>query len=258
MPRPALSVTVVTYNEEARLRRSLESVAWAEELIVVDAQSSDGTVAIAREYTGRVVVRPWPGYAAQKNFALELATAPWVLSLDADEVVSDALRAEIEDVLARGPDCAGYYLPRKNIFLGRWLRHGNHWPDRQLRLFRKGRGRFVDRSVHESVEVEGRTGHLREPLEHRSYDSVGEFFARSHRYAILAAEDLHRRGVRPKPHHQLLRPLGRFLKSYILQRGFLDGQEGLITAVGYGYYVFMRQAHLWERYRDGRPPDPPH
>src|SRR3989442_9210630 len=169
MTQPRLSVVVVTLNEEERLRACLESAAWADELIVVDALSQDKTAQIAREFTDRVVVRPWPGFAAQKNFALDQATGDWILSLDADERVTPELRACVEDILRGDGPAAGYSVPRRNIFWGRWVRHGRLYPDRQMRLFRRGRGRFVDVEVHESVRVDGPVERLEAPLLHASY-----------------------------------------------------------------------------------------
>src|SRR5438105_1725187 len=154
MKKPKLSVALVTRNEEERLRACLESVAWADEIVVVDAESHDKTVQIAREFTDHVLVRPWPGFAAQKNAALAATTGEWVLSLDADETVSAALRAEIETILRGSGAGAGYAVPRRNIFWNRWVKHGGLYPDWQVRLFRRGRGRFVPRAVHESVVVD--------------------------------------------------------------------------------------------------------
>jgi glycosyltransferase involved in cell wall biosynthesis len=169
---PGLSVVVVTRDEEERIRTCLESVAWADELIVIDAESQDKTAAIARELTDHVVVRPWPGYAAQKNYGLEMARGAWILSLDADETVSPALREEIQAIVERDGPRDGYEVPRRNIFWGRWVRHGGLYPDWQLRLFRRGRGRFGERAVHESARVDGAVGRLTGHLEHRSYRDV--------------------------------------------------------------------------------------
>ena len=179
MSRHRVSVVVITLNEEERLRACLESVAWADELIVVDAESQDKTVQIAREFTDHVFVRAWTGFAEQKNFALEQATGDWVLSLDADEEVSRELRAEVEALLAGRPVARGYRVPRRNIFWGRWIRHGGLYPDWQLRLFRRGCGRFGARDVHESAQVEGPVGRLRGPLVHRSYRDVADFLERA-------------------------------------------------------------------------------
>jgi glycosyltransferase involved in cell wall biosynthesis len=246
MTAPRLSVTLVTLNEEQRLRGCLESVAWADEIVVVDAESQDKTVQIAREFTDRVLVRPWPGFAAQKNFALEQARGAWVLSLDADEEVSAALHDEIAATIAAADACDGYAVPRRNLFLGQWIRHGGLYPDWQLRLFRRARGRFVDRDIHESVRVDGRVGRLAGPLVHRSYTSVADFFERAHRYSSLAADEHVRGGRRTRARELVLRPLGRFVSMYVVQRGFLDGRKGLLLAALYAYYVFMRTAKAWE------------
>jgi glycosyltransferase involved in cell wall biosynthesis len=250
-PAPRLSVVIVTKDEEARLRACLESVmAWADEIVVVDAESEDKTVSIAREFTDRVMVRPWPGYAAQKNAALELATGQWALSLDADEVVSPELRAEIEAVLAAGGPAAGYAVPRRNIFWGRWVRHGGLYPDWQVRLFRRDRGRFVARAVHESVRVEGAVERLAGHLEHRSYSGVSDFLTRADRYSTLAADEAVAQGRRAGASDLVLRPLGRFLGMYVVGRGFLDGWRGFLLAALYAYYVLIRSAKIWERTRD--------
>ncbi len=248
MTRPRLSVVVIAKNEEERLRGCLESVAWADELIVVDAESIDKTVQIAREFTDRVYVRPWAGFAAQKNFGLAQATGEWILSLDADEEVPRELRGEIEAVLAGG-DCAGYRMPRRNLFWGRWIRHGGLYPDWQLRLFRRGRGRFVERAVHESVQVQGDVGRLRGALVHQSYADIADFLARADRYSTLAAEEWARSGRPVRPADLLLRPAGRFLAMYLTRAGFLDGWRGFLLAVLYAYYVFIRSAKVWERVR---------
>ena len=153
MTAPRLSVVVVTRDEEDRIRACLESVAWADELVVVDAESTDKTASIARELTDHVIARPWPGFAAQKNFGLEQARGAWILSLDADETVSPALREDIERVVRDDGPCDGYAVPRRNIVWGRWVRHGGLYPDWQLRLFRRGRGRFGARAVHAGAQL---------------------------------------------------------------------------------------------------------
>ncbi|MBI3637076.1 MAG: glycosyltransferase family 2 protein [Candidatus Rokubacteria bacterium] len=246
MTRPRLSVAVITYNEEDRLRECLDSVAWADEIVVVDSESHDKTVQIAREFTDRVIVRPWPGFAPQKNFALAEATGDWILSLDADEEVPPELRAEIPGLIARPDACDGYTVRRRNVFLGQWIRHGGLYPDWQLRLFRRGRGRFGDRDVHESVDVAGTVGQLTNDLIHRSYRGVDDFFDRANRYSTLAAQEVVRAGRRVRARELVLRPLGRFVSMYIARRGFLDGRKGLLLAALYAYYVFMRTAKVWE------------
>jgi glycosyltransferase involved in cell wall biosynthesis len=246
--RQRIAVVVVTRNEEERLRACLESVvAWTDEIVVVDAESDDKTVSIAREFTDRVVVRPWPGYAVQKNAAADMATAPWVLSLDADERVSPELAAEIAQILGADGPADAYAVPRRNIFWGRWVRHGGLYPDWQVRLFRRGRGRFVARAVHESLTVDGRVERLHGHLEHRSYRDVGDFLARADRYATLAASEAVSEGRRARVSDLILRPLGRFIGMYIVRGGFLDGWRGFLLASLYAYYVLIRSAKIWER-----------
>jgi glycosyltransferase involved in cell wall biosynthesis len=248
--RKTCSAVVITWNEEERLRACLASLAWVDEIVVVDAESQDKTVEVAREFTDRILVQPWLGFAAQKNFAVDQARGEWILSVDADEEVSLELRGEVEAILAAPVTAAGYAIPRRNIFWDRWIRHGGLYPDWQTRLFQRGRGRFVQRSVHESVEIEGPLTRLRGPLVHKSYRSVGEFLERANRYSSLAADDLARSGARVGGGQVVLRPLGRFLSMYLLRRGFLDGMPGLLLAGLYAYYVFIRCAKLWEKTRD--------
>lgn len=243
---PDVSVAIVTLNEEERLRACLESVVWADELVVVDAGSSDKTVAIAREFTDRVQFRAWDGYGAQKNFALDQCRGDWILSLDADERVSEALRKEIRGTLERAPGEAGFFLPRRNLFQGRWVRHGGLYPDWQLRLFRRGRGAFLERSVHESVRVDGATARLRAPLIHESYRSVADAVARLNRYSDLAAVDLAAAGRGGSLADLLVRPAWRFVSMYALRGGFLDGWRGLILAALHAHYVFLRAAKVRE------------
>jgi glycosyltransferase involved in cell wall biosynthesis len=244
---PRLSVVIVTRNEEERIRACLEAVAWADELVVVDAESEDKTASIARELTDHVIVRAWPGFAAQKNHGLDAARGAWILSLDADEIVSPALRAEIERIIELDGLADGYAVPRRNIFWGRWVRHGGLYPDWQVRLFRRGRGRFSERAVHESVQVDGAVERLAGHLEHRSYRDVSDFLARADRYSTLAAEDFIARGRRVHAWDVVLRPLGRFVGMYVLARGFLDGWRGFLLAALYAYYVLIRCAKVWER-----------
>lgn len=246
MTAPRLSAVVITLNEERHLRRCLESVAWVDEMVVVDAESHDKTVQIAREFSDRVIVRPWAGFTAQKNFALEQSTGEWIFSLDADEEAAPDLRHEIMATVADARAGNGYAVRRQNMFLGRWIRHGGLYPDWQVRLFRRGRGRFAERAVHESVTVEGRVGRLRGHLVHRSYEGVSDFIDRANRYSSLAAEQMVREGRRGRAGDLLLRPLGRFLSMYVMKRGFLDGRRGLLLATLYAYYVFMRSAKVWE------------
>jgi glycosyltransferase involved in cell wall biosynthesis len=247
MTEPRLSVTIITFNEEARLRRCLDSVAWADEIVVVDGGSTDRTVAVAREYTDRVVERPWPGFAAQKNFALAQARGAWVLALDADEEVTPELRDAILGIVKGNPTAVGYEIARRNIVWGEWIRHGGLYPDWQLRLFRRGHGAFVARAVHEAVRVDGPVERLPHPLLHRSYRDLADFVARADRYSTLAAEEWLAEGRPIRSRDLVLRPLGRFLTMYVVRAGFLDGWRGLLLAGLYAYYVFMRTGKALER-----------
>jgi len=231
------------------LRACLESVSFADEIVVIDAESTDKTVSLAREFTDKVWTRPWPGFAVQKNFALEQATGDWVLSLDADERVTPELAARIRSVLQADGPAAGYLIPRRNIFWGAWVRHGGLYPDHQLRLFRRGAGRFVENAVHESVQVEGAVLRVPEAMLHQSYRDLEDFVRRSNRYSTLAAADWLRRGRRVSVPGLIMKPLGRFLSMYIVQGGFLDGWRGLVLAILYAEYVFLRMAKAWEAQR---------
>ncbi len=244
--RKPISVTIVAHNEAERIGTCIDSVSWADEIIVVDAGSTDDTQDICRKRGVLLIQHPWGGYAAQKNFALSKASHSWILSLDADECVSPELSEEILSVLSDDAPAQGYRIPRKNIFFGRWLRHGDLWPDHQLRLFRRDAGAFNEKSVHESVVVEGRVGVLSSPMEHYSYDSLFDFFQRQVKYARLSAEDLSSKGVQPGIADFVIRPLWRFFKSYILKMGLRDGVKGLCVSAGSAYYVFLRAAFLWE------------
>jgi glycosyltransferase involved in cell wall biosynthesis len=245
--RPRISAVVIAWNEEARLRECLLSVAWVDEIIVVDAESTDKTAAIAREFTDHVLVRPWPGFAAQKNFGIAQASGAWILSVDADETVSAELREEILAVVAAADAADGYRVPRRNIFWGHWVRHGRLYPDWQLRLFRRGRGAFVERRVHESAAVQGPVASLSAPLVHRSYRDVADFLERANRYSSLAADEWVAGGGRVRARDLVLGPLGRFLSMYVVHAGFLDGWRGFLLAVLYAYYVFVRWTKIWEK-----------
>jgi glycosyltransferase involved in cell wall biosynthesis len=247
-----LSVVVITQNEEANIGRTLASVQpltqAGGETIVVDCGSTDGTVGIAQALGAKVFLEDWKGFAAQKNSAIAKASCDWVLSLDADEVVTEDLRAEIEQVLA-SPDTEinGYWVPRMNYILGRWIRHGGFWPDPKLRLFRLGTGRFVDRPVHETIQIDGELGHLIEPIFHEAYPTISSYIEHMNRYSSLGAELAAQKGqIRFTLLNILLRPLGTFIYNYVIRGGFLDGREGLLLHLYHAVYVSWKYAKAWE------------
>ncbi len=245
-----LSVAMICYNEEAILEKSLSAVQWADEIVVVDSFSTDRTPQIARQYTDKVVQREWQGYGRQKNLALDLVTCPWVLSLDADEVVSPELAAEIRKLLAGRPDRAGYRIPRVSWYLGRPLRHV-WYPDRKLRLFRTGQVTWGEESVHESLFLDGPEGRLSAPLAHYSFASIEEHIRTLQRYTTLGARDLLRAGRSFSFLRLLGSPLVLFVKQFFLKRGFLDGLPGLIACVLSGMHEFVKYSKLYELEKRG-------
>lgn len=248
---PRLSVIVITRNEAANIRAALESVRWADELVVVDSGSTDDTVRIAGEIADRVTVHGWEGYGAQKNHASELAAHDWVLSLDADERVSPALAREIRALLDSEPAARGYRLPRVTRYLGRWIRSTDWYPDLQLRLYDRRTGRWNDRLVHESVVVPGPVGRLQGELEHHAYRDVSHHLQTIDRYTALAAEQMYREGRRAGWTDLVARPFAAFLRNYLVRGGMRDGARGLLVSMLNAGYVFLKFVKLWERQRKG-------
>jgi len=250
-----LSVTIITKNEARNIEDCLRSVAWAQEIVVVDEFSSDGTVDVAKGLGARVYQEPWKGFAGQKNSAVKKTTGDWILSLDADERIPLPLKEEIEETIGRNDAFHGYFIARKNFFSGRWIRHGGWYPDYCLRLFKKGSGRFEERAVHEKVVVTGSTGYLRNPLEHYTYRSTADYLIRMERYSRLAALEI-AEAKRPTLWSALtLRPAFTFLNMYLLRAGFLDGKKGLFLAASYAYYTFLKYYRFSEKDPGPTPPE---
>jgi glycosyltransferase involved in cell wall biosynthesis len=281
----SLSVAIITKNEEANIRRTLESVKWATEIVVVDSGSTDRTCNIAREYGAKVFVEEWKGFPRQKNSAIEKCTGDWILSLDADEEVSAELAAELQGLLSN-EDAAvtemvlnnsdslervelimaleeaevttfsgmvGFAVPRKNHFLGRWIRYGGFYPDRKLRLIRKGYGEFEDRLVHEDVKLRGRVSldlppDLRSHLIHHAYPTLSGYIEHMNRYSDLGAEMvIEKKGkVGFSLINIVIRPLATFIYNYFFRLGFLDGREGLLLHLYHSVYVSWKYAKAWE------------
>lgn len=241
-----LSVCIITYNEEDNIQGALETVQWADDIVVIDAHSTDRTVEIARAYTERVFVRDWPGFVAQKNFAMEQTRHEWVLSLDADERLSPALQEELQRLCATGMQADAYYIARRAYFLGRWITHSGWYPDYKLRLFRKSRARWHGGEVHESVCVTGTVGYLRGDLLHYTYRDLSHNLQTIDRYSTFGAQKLFAAGKRACWYDVTLRPVLTFFKKYLLCRGFQDGYPGLFIAVLTSYSNFAKYAKLWE------------
>jgi len=243
-----LSAYVLTYNEEAKVREALESVSWADEIVVLDSHSTDRTESICREYTDKVYQCDFEGFGKLRNHALGLLTHDWVLSIDADERATDELRKEIQAVLSQGPDADAFFVPRKNLFMGRWIRHCGWYPDyRQPQLFNRHRFRYREDLVHEGFELDGRVGYLRGHVLQYPFLNLEQYLQKMRRYSTLMAEQMALRERRFHVHQLVTHPLFSFFKMYGLRQGFRDGMPGLILSLFYAYYTFVKYAKLWER-----------
>jgi len=255
-PRVILSVVIITHNEETNIGRTLASVQplvadGKGEIIVVDSGSADRTVEIAKSFGAKVFVEEWKGYAAQKNSAIDKATGDWILSLDADEEVEQTLSSEIAVLWQSGgsdQSISGFWIPRKNFFLGRWIKHGGFWPDPKMRLFRKGAARFETRLVHEDAMVsEGISGQLKHALLHHSYPTLADYIDHMNRYSSLGAEMAVAKGFFGfSLFNIVVRPMATFFYNYFFRLGFLDGREGLLLHLYHAVYVSWKYAKAWE------------
>lgn len=244
--RPTISCIMIVKDEERNIKACLDSLAWADEIIVVDSGSVDRTAGICSSYPRvKLFQRPWKGFGPQKNMALSLAASEWVFSIDADERVTEALAEEIFRVITN-PSVDAYRVKRKNLYRGAWVRRSGWWPDEVLRLFRRKAARFTDRIVHEGVEYDGRTGVLQNPLEHRSYTGAGDFIRRVERYSTLGASQLSQRRKKAGAAGILARTALAFFRSYILKMGFLEGRTGLLIAFSTAEVTFYKYMLLSE------------
>ena len=237
-----ISATIITFNEERNIARAMESLRCCDEIIVVDSHSTDRTAEIAGRLGARVIESPWPGYARQKNLAAEHAANDWILSIDADEALSEALEGEIWQIKKNGPRYDAYTVPRLAQYLGRWILHSGWYPDRKVRLYDRRKARWEGDFVHESVKVRGRIGHLESDLLHFTCDSLSEHLKTMDRYTTLAAEQIVSQGKRVGWRQLLLDPPWTFLRSYLLRRGYNDGLEGLTIAYMAALYNFLKYA----------------
>ena len=247
-----LSVVIITKNEEHNIRDCLLSVDWADEIVMVDAESHDETTKIAGEFTKRVFVRPWEGFGAQKNFGIEQAGSEWILIVDADERVTPELSQEIQDLLHSWSvtDPVAFRIPRRNIYYGKWVCWGGAYPDYQIRLFRKGSAQYNNVEIHENLLISGNVGTLNEHLDHYTEKQIIDHFIKFNLYTNLAAWEKGRSKQSVQWYHFLLNPLVVFLKTYFLKRGFKDGIRGVIFAVFASMYTFVKYAKLWDLIRN--------
>lgn len=250
MPRPPLSVTLITLNEAGNIRAAIESVQWADEIIVVDSGSTDPTLEIASEMGARVFRNPWLGYGQQKNFAQNQATHDWVLNIDADERVPDSLAQEIclvlEKVQMGGLRAVGFSIPRKTYYLGRWIKYGGWYPNYLVRLAHRKSASWTEPQVHEELRVGGPIEVLRNPLDHESFPSIHHQVMTNLNFSKLGGEELKRTGQRASYGKLLFKPVGKFLETYLLKRGFLDGLPGFIISVNAAHSIFLKYAYLFE------------
>lgn len=241
-----ISVIVITLNEEKNIADCLKSVGWANEIIVVDSNSTDATREIARQYTAQIFNVDWQGYAENKNIALGHCQGDWILWLDADERITPELAQEIQLAIQTDANYAGYKMPRKAFFLGRWIQHCGWYPGHVLRLFRRNRARFNNNLVHEGVEITGPIGQLKNNMLHFTDPDLNHYLWKFNRYTSLAAQQLYERGFKVKLWDILLRPWHTFMKMYFFKAGFLDGMQGFILSLLSGWYVFAKYAKVWE------------
>jgi glycosyltransferase involved in cell wall biosynthesis len=259
MTQAKLSIALLAFNETANLRRTLESVAWADELILVDSGSTDGTVAIAEEFGAKVFVEPWKGYGPQMNSALDKCRSEWVFSLDADEVMTPQLQAEIRALIAGEPEFVAYWVPRRNRIFGRWMRHGGQYPDYKLRLFRQGTARLPeDTEPHATPKWAGPKGKLRGDLLHYQYPTVALYVEHMNRYSSASVPLVLRkgrtcRGLAEFVAMTVVNPVLTFVKNYLFRLGFLDGRPGLLFHLYHSAYTSWKYAKAWEASRTEPP-----
>jgi glycosyltransferase involved in cell wall biosynthesis len=241
-----ISVTIRTFNEEKNLRECLESVAWADEIVVVDSNSTDNTVAIAREFTDRVIIQKWLGHVAQSQFATDRTTNMWVLHMDADERVTPALRDEILALDLAGSPYDAYEMPRRHFFMQQWINHSAWYPDYKIRLFRKDLCKWGGYAPHDEVKVKGRKKKLKNDILHYIYQDVAHFAATKNNYSSLTAADHYKNGRRARIIDVTLRPFYAFLYRYFVRLGIADGIAGFTISVMESHAVFMKYIKLYE------------
>ncbi|MFA6540865.1 MAG: glycosyltransferase family 2 protein [Bacteroidota bacterium] len=242
-----ISAIIITKNEGDNIEECLKSISWADDIIVVDAESKDDTVVKAKAITPNVFVQPWLGFAQAKQFGVSKAKHDWILWLDADERVPADLGSEIRERVSTDPPEAAFAVARRAYFLGRWIKHSGWYPGYVPRLFHCKRANFNSAAVHEGLEINGAIGRLRHDLLHYTDPTIYHYIAKLNRYTTLAGEDLRQKEKIPSVSDLLLRPLWQFLKMYLFRLGFLDGMQGLILALFSSAYVFTKYCKLMEK-----------
>lgn len=251
-----VSACIITFNEEDRIQACIRSLDFCDEVIVVDSHSQDKTRDIAADYGARVIERDWPGFGPQKEFAIRQARNDWVLCLDADERIGDALRNEIVALYRAGfPGKAGWRMPRLSFYMGAWVKHGTWVPDYNLRLFDRRRGRWNNKIIHERVELEGSVGTLSGKILHYPFRTLAEHLSTMDKYTTLMARQMYEDGKKAGIFNLIVNPLGRFVKYYFLKRGFLDGWRGLVMASLAAQYVRTKYIKLLVMRRVGQKTD---
>ena len=247
-----LSAVVITRNEERNIERCLKSLSFCDEIIVVDSGSTDRTGEIAKQFTKNVVSRAWTGYADQKNYGVSLATGEWVLSVDADEEITDELRSEITQLQRNPNGASAYSIPRRTLYSGRWIRHGGWYPNRLVRLFKRDDGKWIGEEIHERWESKGDTKALSGHIQHYSFDSISDQVARNNHYSTLGAKALHKSGVAFSWFSLVVKPQIKFVETYFIKLGMLDGFPGFVISVSAAYSVFLKWAKLRELEKDAK------
>ncbi|HEY1250186.1 MAG TPA: glycosyltransferase family 2 protein [Thermoanaerobaculia bacterium] len=251
MPRPRLTAIITTFNEEVNIQACLESLGFADEILLVDSFSTDRTLAVARAAAGgrlplKIVQHEYFGSAAQKNWAMDQVESPWILIVDSDERVPEPLAREILALLEKGPDARHYFIRRENFFLGTLIRHSGWSTDKVVRLFERGATRYPNRRVHADLAIDGPAPTLAHAMLHETYRSLDQALEKIHRYATWAAADAYRAGRSPGVFELAVRPAWRFFRMYVVQAGFLDGRHGLVLCALQAYGVFLKWARVWE------------
>ena len=243
-----ISVAIICFNEEKKIERCLQSVSWADEIVILDSHSTDQTVAICKKFTDKVLVHDFDGHIQQKNRVLEHCENDWVFSIDADEVVTDELKAEILALKKELEltDISGFFVNRRIKYLGKWIKHSNWYPDYKLRLFRKSKAKWGGVNPHDQIILDVKDSRLSSELEHYSYDSVSDHLRTVDNFTSIISKEYYKKGKRPSIINLTLRPIYGFTKSYLIKRGFLEGKRGLIIAIIDSYYVFLKFVKLYE------------